>query len=155
MIEAYSDVCAQGEHDYNLSTLVCLPKQSAGEYVEFGTCFKPSDTRPLSIMNCDSRMVASAFRYRWEQHLSGFILDRQQGCLRGRSIIQNLLEVDNTMFMRSLLDTDSAAISLEFAAAFPSVSQEYCHRLLQEYGLPPANSTRYVHCTINPGARHH
>lgn len=87
-------------------------------------------------MNCDNRIVASAFRYRWEHHLSGFILDRQQGSLRGRSIIQNLLEVDNTMFVRSLLDTDSAAMSLDFAAAFPSVSQEYCHRLLQEYGIP-------------------
>ena len=30
-IEAYQDECQEGEHNYNTSTLVCLPKEATGE----------------------------------------------------------------------------------------------------------------------------
>ena len=136
MIKAYADECAPGQHGYNMSTLVCLPKAAAGEDAEFGVYYRPSDTRPLSIVNCDNRVVASAFRWRWEAHLDGFVRHRQQGFIRGRSILQNLIQVDAAMAVRSLEDPRSAAIFLDFEAAFPSMSQEYIVRVLEEVGLP-------------------
>ena len=136
MREAYDEAGTGDEHEYNLSTLVCLPKAASGEDPEFGAYFRPEDTRPLSIVNCDNRIVASAVRSRWEEQLAGFIKQRQQGFLQGRSILRNLLEVENAMLMRAAGDEDSAAIFLDFAAAFPSISQEYILRVLKEYGLP-------------------
>ena len=59
MIDAYADESAEGEHDFNLSTLVCLPKTPTGEDVELGVYHAPADTRPLSIVNCDNRLAGA------------------------------------------------------------------------------------------------
>jgi hypothetical protein len=133
---AYQDECEDNGHDYNLSTLVCLPKAPAGDDLEFGQYFNPSDTRPLSIVNCDNRIVASAARWRWEENMNGFIKSRQQGFLQRRSILRNLLEIDNNMLALSCTEEDSAAIFLDFAAAFPSIDQEFVMATLKEYGVP-------------------
>jgi hypothetical protein len=66
---AYADVATEGDHHYNLSTLVCLPKAPSGDDVEFGEFYTPAGTRPLSIVNCDNRLVASAMRLRWEDNI--------------------------------------------------------------------------------------
>ena len=51
-------------------------------------------------------------------------------------ILKDLIEVENAMILRSLTDSDSAAVFLDFASAFPSVSQEYIHASLQRSGVP-------------------
>ena len=54
------------------------------------------------------------------------IKQRQQGFLKGRSIIKDLLDIDNNMLLRSLeKEGGGAAIFLDFAAAFPSMSQDF------------------------------
>ena len=40
------------------------------------------------------------------------------------------------MLVRSLNDRDSAAVFLDFASAFPSLSQEYIHASLERAGVP-------------------
>ena len=152
MSEAFADIEENGGHNYNLSTLVCLPKAATGEDPEFGAYFKPSDARPLSIVNCDNRLVASAIRMRWEDNLDDFIRQRQQGFLRGRSISRNLVEVDNAMLIRSLQDDNAAAVFLDFAAAFPSISQEYCQRVLEDLEAPEAEVRPCKHHITSPGA---
>ena len=136
LVDAYRDEASDGSHLYNLSTLVCLPKAPSGEDSELGLFFKPCDIRPLSIVNCDNRLVASAMRIRWEEHLRQFVQEHQQGFLEGRSIIKDLVEVENAMILRSLDSADSAAVFLDFAAAFPSISQEYVMQVLQHIGMP-------------------
>ena len=84
----------------------------------------------------NDRIVANAVRKKWETHLGAFVKQRQQGFLRGRSILRNLIEVENAMLLRSAEDADSAAIFLDFSAAFPSISQEFVMRVLTEYGIP-------------------
>ena len=51
---AYADEATEANHNYNLSTLVCLPKSPSGEDVEFGEFYAPANTRPLSIVNWDN-----------------------------------------------------------------------------------------------------
>ena len=63
---AYEDEAEVGHHNLNLSTLVCLPKDPTGEDPQIGTYFAPKATRPLSIVNCDNRLIASAMRSRWK-----------------------------------------------------------------------------------------
>ena len=134
--QAYADESEIGTHGYNLGTLVCLPKAPTGEDPELGTYFRAADTRPLSIVNCDNRIVANSMRLRWEEHLCEFVRERHQGFLRGRSILKDLLEVESAMMLRSLQDDSAAAVFLDFAAAFPSISQQYIHECLVHIGVP-------------------
>ena len=135
-IEAYQDECQEGEHNYNTSTLVCLPKEATGEDPELGAYYAPSATRPLSIVNADNRIIASAMRARWEEHLKLYVRERQQGFLKGRSMIKNLLEVETAMLLTALEDDKGAAIFLDFEAAFPSIAQGYTATVLKQVGVP-------------------
>ena len=86
-------------------------------------------------MNCDNRVVASV-RLRWEALLDRYAKSRQQGFLKGRSILKNLVEVENEMLLSALHDQEGAAIFLDFAAAFPSISQELVRESLLKAGAP-------------------
>ena len=133
---AYEDEAEIGQHNFNLSTLVCLPKEPTGEDPQMGAYFAPKATRPLSIVNCDNRLIASAMRSRWESQFKLFIRERQQGFLKNRSMIRNLLEVDTAMICAALTHEDSATIFLDFEAAFPSITQEYTFEALSSCGVP-------------------
>ncbi|CAK0886943.1 unnamed protein product [Prorocentrum cordatum] len=109
MRQAYGDECDGAGRSYNLGTLVCLPKAPTGEDPELGAFYHASDTRPPSVVNADNRLVASAMRWRWEEHLGAYVQDS---------------------------DGDSAAVFLDFAAAFPSISQEYIQACLRHMGVP-------------------
>ena len=56
---AYHDDQMDVGHLYNLGSLVCLAKKPAGTDTTIGDFFTPEGTRPLSIVNCDNRIVAS------------------------------------------------------------------------------------------------
>ena len=137
-IEAYQDECQEGEHNYNTSTLVCLPKEATGEDPGLGAYYAPGATRPLSIVNADNRIIASAMRVRWEEHLKLYVRERQQGFLKGRSMIKNLLEVETAMLLTALEGDNGAAIFLDFEAAFPSIAQGYTATVLKQVGVPQA-----------------
>ena len=60
-----------------------------------GTAYYTADhTRPLSIVNCDNRLVASAMRIRWEDILDNWVSDLQRGFLPGRSMLSNVIDID-------------------------------------------------------------
>ena len=133
---AYHEFDPRLGHHYNHSILVCLPKKSTTTTEDGTKAYTLNNTRPLSIVNCDNRIVASAARNRWEGHLADWILPRQQGFLRGRSILANLLQVDTAAMITSLTQPGGACILLDFASAFPSISQEFLFTTLQHIGLP-------------------
>ena len=83
LTQAYEDEESTHPHDYNKSTLICLPKKVAGHDELLGDYYSPENTRPLSIVNCDNRIVANAVRLRWESHLRHWVKSRQQGFIRG------------------------------------------------------------------------
>ena len=135
---AYVDEDCPGEHGYNLSTLVCLPKKAAGNDERVGPYYTGDGTRPLSIVNCDNRIVANAVRHRWESHLEKWISQRQQGFLPRRSIITNLLDLEAASMVTALSEVNGATVLLDFASAFPSISQEFMMITLTGIGLPQA-----------------
>lgn len=47
---------------FNLALLCCLPKKPSGVDGKRGAYYKPKDTRPLSIVNTDKRLIANACR---------------------------------------------------------------------------------------------
>ena len=141
--DGFHDEAPSGTHTFNLGTLVCLPKKAAGENEEVGTYYTAGGTRPLSIVNTDNRLIANAARLRWEGLLSGWITKNQQGFLNGRSILSNLIGLDTAAMHTALEGPNGAIIIFDFAAAFPSVSQEYLMETLRHIGLPP-NALNFV-----------
>ena len=145
-VAAYADEAETGQHNFNMSSLVCLPKEPTGEDPVKGAYYKPQSTRPLSIVDCDNRLVASAMRIRWEKQLRYFIRDRQQGFLKQRSMMRNLLEVDTAMLCSALASEKSATIFLDFEAAFPSITQEYTFEVLKNCGVPQQAMNSFKFC---------
>lgn len=133
---AYAHCSAEEAHSFNLSLLCLLPKTPTGFDDEHGTYFHAGDTRPLSISNVDSRLLASAARLAWEPILESWISQSQRGFLKGRSMIHNILDVDWHAMTVSLKAPKDALLLFDFKAAFPSVSHAFLLRCLHALGLP-------------------
>ena len=122
--------------DFNASFLCCLPKKPSGHDPIEGDYFKPAATRPLSLVNTDNRLIAGAFRLLLEPHIASVVTQLQRGFLRGRSMLQNVLDIDYESMRVSLKGDTGAIILFDFEAAFPSISQEYLLDMLHRLGLP-------------------
>ena len=141
--EAYEDETTDGQHDFNLSTLICLPKKPTGHDDEAGTYFSPGNTRPLSIVNTDNRLIANAARLRWESILDKWISSNQQGFLPGRSMLSNLVALDTTSMHTALSGPNGAVVLFDFRAAFPSLAPGFLFQMLRRIGIPE-NAINFV-----------
>ena len=65
LAEAYHDISDEHPHHYNYSTMTCLPKKSQTTADNNLPAFYPANTRPLRIVNTDTRIVASSARLAW------------------------------------------------------------------------------------------
>ena len=138
--EAYR--LSEGEdHPFNLGILVCIPKKVVEEHPEHGPVFTAGGTRPLSIVDTANRILANAYRYRWEPPLAAWVSPEQRGFLPGRSILANVVDVGETAAEFSLTEDDPVIFLFDFAAAFPSVHQTFLVAALQRVGLPMAAIT--------------
>jgi len=136
LVEAFSDRSLDGRHDFNLSLLCCLPKKPHGCLPEGGEYYRGEDTRPLSLVNVDNRIIANAARLTWEPILDKYISKQQQGFIKGRKIINNILDVDYNAMTCSLKCAKGALILFDFRAAFPSISHSFLKDSLRLLGLP-------------------
>ena len=119
-----SDHHSEG-HSFNLGLLTRLGKKPKAHSPEHGDVFEPGNTRPLSIVNTDSRLIANAARLRWERILNPWVSPQQQGFLRRRSILTNIVDIEAATMTTSLTTDKGAIIFFDFASAFPSISQTY------------------------------
>ena len=65
--------------DFNTGFLCCLPKKPSGYDPALGDPYAPNATRPLSLVNTDNRLMASAARIRVEPTMESVISDMQRG----------------------------------------------------------------------------
>ena len=121
---------------FNGGLLCCLPKASAGEDEAEGTFYEPSGTRPLTIVNTDNRIIASAYRLRWEPILEPWVSPQQQGFLRGRSLLSNVVAIEEASMEYSLSSLHPGVILFDLAAAFPSVLHPWPTLQSDRYWLP-------------------
>ena len=135
--QAYSDRCGEGSHDFNRSLLCCLPKKPTGTDPEAGEFFNGESTRPLALVNTDNRILASAARIAWEPLLDGYICANQQGFLKGRQMLNNVIDIDYQSMTVSLKCEKGAVVFFDFKAAFPSVAHNFLKESLALIGLPP------------------
>lgn len=136
LYEAYSDRRTADDHEFNASLLCCLPKKPQGTDPDLGEFFAGEDTRPLALVNVDNRIIASAARLTWEPILSRYISHAQQGFLKGRQMINNIIDIDYEAMTVSLKHPKGTLLLFDFRAAFPSVSHRFLINSLQALGLP-------------------
>ena len=129
-----NDTLAEG-HDFNLGLLICLGKKPHSEHPEYGQVYRAESTRPLSIVNTDNRLIANAARLRWERLLNPWVSPQQQGFLRQRSILKNVLDIDYASMTTALTNNNGTLMLFDFASAFPFIRQTYMFDLLTTLGV--------------------
>jgi len=134
--DACRDRCQDGWHDFNLSLLCCLPKKPYGVDPEQGEYYRGEDTRPLALVNTDNRIIANAGRIVWEPILNQYISKAQQGFLKGRHMLNNVIDIDYDSMRVSLKCSRGVLVLFDFKAAFPSVAHGFLKASLAALGLP-------------------
>ena len=154
--EAFADE-GSGHNLYNRGTLCCIPKGNGEATEAGGRAWSPANTRPLSIVDMDNRIIALAFRRRWEGHINRWVSREQRGFLPKRSMLANVVQMEAKAISVAARHRQGAAVLIDFKAAFPSISHEYLLTCLRAVGLP--NSALRViqrlyqdgHCEISVG----
>ena len=125
------------DHDsFNESLLCCLPKDTQ-RADEVGTpIHTPATTRPLSITNCDNRIIANAYRLVWEPIIGPVVTTRQRGFIQGRSMLANVVEVEHAAALAAMECEGAVIVLFDFTAAFPSISRKFMMRMAQAAGFP-------------------
>ena len=88
----------------------------------------------------DNRIVALAFRHRWQKHINAWVSKDQRGFLPKRSMLANVIQMEALALSTAAMYKEGAAILIDFKAAFPSISHDYLHSCLQAVGFPPSPS---------------
>jgi hypothetical protein len=101
------------------------------------------ETRPLTIADCSNRLIANAYRYRWEGLIAPIVDENQRGFLPGRSMLQNVVDIEHAAMLTALAREDGAMILFDFTAAFPSISRQFLRQAAARAGLP-ANALQVV-----------
>ena len=122
---------------FNHSTMVFLPKTPVPGSPSDSPVFYPSAVRPLNISNADNRILASAVRIAVEPRLGPLITNRQRGFIQGRSMIANLLDVEEGMYTAAATGSGGLSFFFDFEAAFPSVEHDSLHGYFAYLGWPP------------------
>ena len=123
---------------FNYAFLCCLPKKPVRTDPLLGHLYDAKHTRPLSLVNTDNRLIASAFRIALEPILNSWVSSMQRGFLKDRSMLANIVDVDFHSMRISMNHPHGALLLFDFEAAFPSLSQEYMWRVLAHIGVPAA-----------------
>ena len=123
--------------NFNECLMVFLPKKPTATLPDGLETFSPGCFRPLAIANTDNRILCSAVRLHIEPIVGPGISPEQRGFVRGRSMLANVLDVEEAMLETALTYDDPAAIFLDFEAAFPSLNQRFIRRVLTARGWPP------------------
>lgn len=155
------DLYGQEWGSYNLSWLIFIPKGDPEQDDEHGCYHQAKNTRPISVVNCDNRLVAGAARLAWEEMLGREIHECQRGFLRGRSMLANVLDVEENSLLLAAEGDGHATIYFDFRAAFPSMSHDFLEDAMRYRGIPDkwARLLRHLYmdngCLIPLGGQTH
>ena len=95
---------------FNESVMVFLPKKASGALADGTAVYEASSMRPLNITNTDNRVLCSAIRLHVEPIVAPGIDATQRGFLRGRSMLANVVDIDEAMAHAALEEDDAAAV---------------------------------------------
>ena len=135
MRQAFEDT-DDGSNLFNRGTLCCIPKGDGEPHENGGRIWSAANTRPLSIVDMDNRIIALAFRHRWQRRINAWVSKDQRGFLPKRSMLANIIQMEALALSTAAKYKEGAAILVDFKAAFPSISHDYLHTCLRAVGFP-------------------
>ena len=121
---------------FNECNLVFIPK---GEDINDALLVArtPNTTRPISLSNTDSKYFALALNRPLAEAAKVTVHPRQRGFVQGRSLIDNVLEVEGFGQSYTIAEADNPAIILfDIMAAFPSLSHQWLFVVLRKMKVP-------------------
>jgi hypothetical protein len=110
------------------SIIVLLPKEDK----DLGNI---SNWRPITLSNCDAKIITKALANRMSRVLGEIIDENQTAYVKGRSVTDNLRSMK---FMKEHCiqnEIDGILISLDAKKAFDSVDHKYIEKTLKKYGF--------------------
>ena len=117
---------------FNMSWLALLVKQPHHVDPDRGEIFSPENLRPLSVIGCFNRIIASAMRHKLAKMLDRVIKVIQRGFMKGKQILENVIEIEWELLKCSIRSKKGALVLFDFSAAFPSVSHKYMWAVLKK-----------------------
>jgi endonuclease/exonuclease/phosphatase family metal-dependent hydrolase len=122
--------------DFNDAHMVFLPK---GEYDGdvHGIARTPEATRPLTLSNAVAKVLASAMNASLSQMAARTVSPRQRGFVRGRNLLDNVVETEAAAIHYAQYYGDTSGIALlDLVAAFPSLAHSWIFAVLRKMGVP-------------------
>ena len=123
---------------FNSSITTFIPKElEAGELDEVAR--SPSKTRPLTLSNCDNKIITGTYNTKLRTILPTCINRFQRGFIWGRQLLENLLQMDTVARNLDYKCDDGQCpilFLLDFLAACPSLNHEYLFLCLEYSRLP-------------------
>ena len=122
--------------DFNECLLVFIPK--GDEPGDRGTVARsPGMTRPISLSNTASKFFALAINRPLAQVAQVTVHPRQRGFVGGRSITDNIIEIEGFGQSYAIAEAEDPAILLfDIRAAFPSLAHSWLFVVLLRMGVP-------------------
>ena len=117
------------------SRTVCIPKTS--DIDDNGRIVRsPDGLRPLTLCNCDSKLLTSAICRGLHWHTMRCIHPSHR-CISSRQMTDNIFEIETTALAHVACTPQESGILLtDFAAAYPSVNQSWIPSVLEKTELP-------------------
>jgi exonuclease III len=128
---------------FNDCNLAFIPKGDNPEDFHL-VARSPSTTRPISLSNTDSKFFALALNRPLAEAATITVHPRQRGFVNGRSLLDNVLEVEGFAQSFAIAEADDPAIILfDIMAAFPSLSHQWLFVVLVKMGIPLATISAF------------
>jgi hypothetical protein len=139
--------------NFNHGNVVFIPKGDyEGDDIQIRRA--PGDTRPISLSNTDNKLLAAILNHKLTALASATVTQQQRGFVRGRSLVDNVLEIEALAVHIHKYYNEKAGIALfDFSAAFPSLSHKWLFAVLTAMRIPShiisVLRQLYSHCRMD------
>ena len=130
LVEAwrYSIQTGKLTHSHRTSYLKLIPK--IGKDLA-----KLTNWRPISLSNCDHKLITKVYANRMTKRLSAKIKERQTAYIKGRLINDNIRAMLATVNLANVEENlEALIVSLDAKKAFDSVDHGYIEECLKKFG---------------------
>jgi hypothetical protein len=127
-MHAFSVTTGSLPPSHSESALTLLPKE--GKNLD-----DIKNWRPITLTNCDLKIITKSLANRMAKHLNKVINPAQTAYVPGRSVMDNLRSNSYLKNHCEKMKIDGLIVSLDAKKAFDSVNHEYIRKVLRAYGV--------------------